>query len=196
MTPDSPSTHHSVFQQMRDPVTREAGITRLFDRYKGYIQARCRARGLQDADADDVTQVVLIKLGDKIEGYDHRRPFRPWLRTVIANAVEDHRRAREGREDALGDSTEAGLRAQAADDGPDDDEDREMALMVELVRRVEAEQRPDFEAFWLLNVAGWTTTEIGLKLGKQPNNVSQMAFRGKRWAKAMLALMAEKESGR
>lgn len=62
------------------------------DRYAPRIFHWCRRYQLQESDAADVTQEVLVKLVRAMQSfqYDPRRgSFRGWLKTVTANAVRD-----------------------------------------------------------------------------------------------------------
>lgn len=73
------------------------------DRYAPKIYGWCRQRGLQEADAEDVTQEVLAQLVQKLRTftYDpHKGTFRGWLKTLTHHAwcdyLESRRRAGEG----------------------------------------------------------------------------------------------------
>jgi len=73
------------------------------DRYAPKIYGWCRQRGLQEADAEDVTQEVLAQLVQKLRTftYDpHKGTFRGWLKTLTHHAwcdyVASRRRAGEG----------------------------------------------------------------------------------------------------
>jgi RNA polymerase sigma-70 factor (ECF subfamily) len=59
--------------------------------YRPKIRAWCCQRGLQAADADDVTQDVLLRLARALRKftYDPSRKFRGWLRVVTEHAVCD-----------------------------------------------------------------------------------------------------------
>ncbi len=75
---------------------REPADQRAWDefaqRYGGLISAWCRQWGLQPADADDVSQNVLLKLAHhlRIFVYDPGRRFRGFLRTMAHNACMDY----------------------------------------------------------------------------------------------------------
>jgi len=55
------------------------------------IRGWCRQRGLQAADAEDVTQDVLLRLSRAMKTftYDPSRTFRGWLRSVTQHALSD-----------------------------------------------------------------------------------------------------------
>jgi RNA polymerase sigma-70 factor (ECF subfamily) len=85
-----------------NPTDRECWNA-FVDRYAPKIYGWCRLRGLQDADAEDVTQEVLTQLVQKLQTftYDpHKGTFRGWLKTVTHHAwcdyLEKRRRAGEG----------------------------------------------------------------------------------------------------
>ncbi len=59
--------------------------------YGPKIRNWCRQRGLQAADAEDVTQDVLLRLARALKtfSYDPSRTFRGWLRSVTQHALSD-----------------------------------------------------------------------------------------------------------
>ena len=65
---------------------------RLFvDRYGTKILFWCRRWGLQEADAENVTQEVLAKLARKLTAYDPSKGrFRGWLKTLAHHAWQDY----------------------------------------------------------------------------------------------------------
>lgn len=67
-------------------------------RYRPRIYAQCLALMLQPADAEDVTQAVLLKLLAKMPEfrYDSSRSFRAWLKTVTRHVVCDLLAERKG----------------------------------------------------------------------------------------------------
>src|SRR5262249_48097346 len=72
-------------------------------RYGSRIQRWGRAWGLQEADCQDVTQIVLMKLLKAMQSfrYDPSQKFRAWLKTITHHAWQDlvrgRRRAVEGQ---------------------------------------------------------------------------------------------------
>src|SRR5262245_30049300 len=73
------------------------------DRYGPQIHGWCRRRGRQEADAQDVTQIVLTRLVHKLRtfAYDPAKgSFRAWLRTLTHHAWCDYL---QGRQRAGGD---------------------------------------------------------------------------------------------
>jgi RNA polymerase sigma factor (sigma-70 family) len=89
-TPDS-QTSVSLLERLRQDPTDEQAWAEFVRRYRSKITAWCRELGLQEADAEDVTQIVLLKLTDKMRQfrYDPARSFRAWLKTVTQHAWSD-----------------------------------------------------------------------------------------------------------
>ena len=69
---------------------------RLADLYAPFIYRRARRRGLQQNDAADVVQIVLLRMYQSIGAFERRRKgsFRAWLATITHYTIVDH-----GRED-------------------------------------------------------------------------------------------------
>lgn len=74
----------------RDP-TNQAVWGEFVQHYGGKIYAWCRKWNLQEADAQDVTQNVLLKLARQMHEfrYDPSRSFRGWLKTLTHHAWSD-----------------------------------------------------------------------------------------------------------
>src|SRR3954469_2676729 len=86
---DWTSTHPSLLERLRD--AGDAAAWREFDRRYGELIVRyARARGLQQADAEDVRQAVLLSLSRSMPRFEYspaRGRFRHYLGRVVRNAV-------------------------------------------------------------------------------------------------------------
>jgi RNA polymerase sigma-70 factor (ECF subfamily) len=142
-----PATRPSLLLQLRNGCAEDAWGT-FVALYAPLVFRYCRLRGLQDADAEDVTQEVLLKVRH-FEYDPERGRFRGWLATVTGHAIERvWRQANRNGRPLGGDGFDRlGYQAAAADDL---DWDRlfnarvlEMAL-----ERIRPEFRPDeWQAF-------------------------------------------------
>lgn len=101
-------TSPTLLGRLRMEPKDEAAWRDFVDRYGPKIRAWCREWKLQDADAHDVTQTVLLLLVRKIHKfvYDPARSFRGWLKTLTHHAwqelVQDKKRHQsDGREAPL-----------------------------------------------------------------------------------------------
>ena len=80
----------------RDP--RDANAWNEFVHIYGpRIDGWCRNWRLQEADVQDVTQTVLLRLSQHLQNFEYEegRSFRGWLRTVTRNALSDFYRQRK-----------------------------------------------------------------------------------------------------
>jgi RNA polymerase sigma factor (sigma-70 family) len=104
MSPSDRDTPHSLLLRLSQETRDEQAWNEFVRRYQPRIRAWCRERGLQQADAEDVSQIVLEQLLTAMREfrYDPSRSFRAWLRTVTMRAcnrflLKEHRAA--GRKD-------------------------------------------------------------------------------------------------
>jgi RNA polymerase sigma-70 factor (ECF subfamily) len=86
-----PTTQVTLLARLRQDPTDQAAWDVFVERYGRQIYRWCRQWKLQDADAEDVTQDILVKLARKLRAftYDPSRSFRGWLRTIAHHAWRD-----------------------------------------------------------------------------------------------------------
>ncbi len=111
-------------------------------RYTPRIYGWCRKFGLQDADAQEVTQGVLLMLARRMRTfeYDPNKSFRGWLKTVTIHAWGDFLADRKRNGQAVGGAALDGWWAsvEAADDLDQHlDEEFERELLLEAMARVQ-----------------------------------------------------------
>ena len=84
-------TSTTLLARLRCQPTDQAAWGEFVERYSRKIYFWCRRWDLQPADAEDVTQDVLLKLADKMQAfaYDPAGSFRGWLHTVTRHAWSD-----------------------------------------------------------------------------------------------------------
>lgn len=100
-----PTTRVALLTRLRQDPTDQAGWAEFVERYGRHIYRWCRQWKLQDADAEDVTQNILVKLSQKLRAfaYDPSRSFRGWLKTVAHHAWRDFEDDRRNARPAAGD---------------------------------------------------------------------------------------------
>ena len=140
--------------------------------YGPKIRGWCRQRGLQTADAEDVTQDVLLRLSRALKTftYDPSRTFRGWLRAVTLHALNDfaaERRRRPGI--ASGDARvlEVLGTVQARDEllaRLEEQFDREVVAQACATVRSRVEPQT-WEAFRLMTSEGRSGEEVAAQLG-------------------------------
>lgn len=130
------ATSTTLLQRLRDVSDAEAWND-FVDRYSPKVFEWCRKNSLQDSDAADVTQQVLLKLVTTMRTFEydqHRGTFRGWLKTVTTNTVRDLARQWQNRNvRAAGDTvTDEQLNSISAPSALD-----------ELSQRIEAQYRDE-----------------------------------------------------
>jgi RNA polymerase sigma-70 factor (ECF subfamily) len=97
-----PTTRQTLLARLRQDPTNQVAWGEFVELYGRHIYRWCRQWQLQEADAEDVTQDVLLKLARKLRDftYDPSGSFRGWLKTVAHHAwrdfVDGRPRARAG----------------------------------------------------------------------------------------------------
>src|SRR5437660_10824599 len=89
--PEGPTTRQSLLLRLRDHQDHQAWA-QFVDVYAPLIYAFARQRGLQDADAADLTQTCLRRFAVSVRSleYDPQRgSFRGWLFTLVRNQLCD-----------------------------------------------------------------------------------------------------------
>jgi RNA polymerase sigma-70 factor (ECF subfamily) len=157
-------------------------------RYGKVIFGWCRHYGLQEADAEDVTQNVLLRLAEKMPAfvYDPGRSFRAWLKTLTHNAWSDFVGSRQRRAQGSGDTDMLQVLQSVearADLEKQLDEAFDRELLDEAMNRVKDRVAPQtWEAFRLTAFEGLSGAEAAAQI---PMQVAQV-FVAKRRVQKML----------
>jgi RNA polymerase sigma factor (sigma-70 family) len=150
--------------------------------YHPVIYRTARYKGLQDADALDVAQTVLMSVGKALATRPHdpaRARFRTWLTTVTRNAAINAMRGKR-HDRASGDSAVREVLHAVVDPelppGEDDEAILEREYQKELFRvaaaRIESEFAADtWQAFWRTTVLDQPIADVAADLNKQVGSV-------------------------
>ncbi len=168
----SPLTRPSLLLRLRDHQDHRAWA-QFVSAYAPLIYAYVRKRGLQDADAADLTQnclrQVVVHVGS-LEYQPGRSSFRGWLFTIVRNKLRDFRDRSQRLGQGSGDAKmERLLQNQAA---PEPDEERvwegeyEHSLFLWASEQVRPlVQEATWQAFWQTAVEGKSGNEVAAHLG-------------------------------
>jgi len=179
-------------QDEADLVARAAAGDRdafgaLVERYAGVARRVARAVLGNPEDADDAAQDAMLSALLKLDQYDRRRPFGPWLLRIVANAATDRRRRRTVR------------RAEPLDPGfvaggPRPDTTAERRALAQRLREALAEL-PERRrmAVVLFDVEGYSHGEIAEILGIPEGTVRSEVFHARRRLRALLVDWKEDE---
>src|SRR4051794_27022112 len=103
---DFPDTRASLLVRLRDPRDETAWVE-FVQLYAPLVYAYARKQGLQDADAADLSQDVLVAFVRSVRGLEYdpcRGSFRNYLFTVVRHKLADWRCAGKNRTPGSGDT--------------------------------------------------------------------------------------------
>jgi RNA polymerase sigma-70 factor (ECF subfamily) len=168
----TPTTRASLLLRLRDSQDHQAWVE-FASLYEPVVYRVLRRHGLQDADARDVMQELLIAVSKSIDRWDpakERGTFRGWLRRVSRNLVINWLKQRDRHALATGSSAVR----EMLDRLPVDSDPETVEFDAELLRaqfqhaaqKVRAEVKPaTWQAFWETAVVGASPVEAAKKLG-------------------------------
>lgn len=128
-----PDTRASLLLQLRSK-SDQAAWNEFVSTYRPVIYRIARRRNLQDADAQDLTQKVLVSVAGSIQNWekrDSKTRFRHWLRKIVKNAILKEL-SRSPRDRAMGGSNVQTLLG----DLPNSEESLERDLQLEYQREI------------------------------------------------------------
>lgn len=163
-----PETRQSLLIRLRDP--RDDGAWSEFaSLYEPVIYRMSKARGLQDADAREIVQEVLLSVSSAIENFDLQASgsFRGWLTKVTRNATVDHFRRRDARIRGITDGHDQLHLLVTADDLEDEfDRSRREQLFRWAAGNVRKKtSETNWMAFWRSSVDGQPIADVAADLG-------------------------------
>ena len=168
----SPETRVSLLIRLRDPSDQEAWAE-FVEIYRPVIWRLARAKGLQDADAHDLLQQVLLNVSRSVDQWQpdgERARFRTWLKRVAENAVWNAL-SRRRPDRGSGDSAIQAMLALQPDVSDADTALLRLEHRREVFRWAARQIRPEFQpstwdAFWLTAVEDWDVERVAGHLGK------------------------------
>ena len=193
------STLPSLLLRVRDPQDEDAW-REFVSIYAPQVFKWARGRGFQNADADDVTQLVLGRLVRAMQSfeYDPRKGrFRAWLQTVTSNAVRSFAASFRRPDRGVGGSSIGALRSAQGDETFDDlqrvlDRQVELELLAMAESRVRLRVKPDnWEAWRLTSLDGLTPAEAAERLDMSPSVVYVARTRVTKLMKAEIAKLEQ-----
>jgi RNA polymerase sigma factor (sigma-70 family) len=158
---ESPATRRSLLVRLKDPRNEQAW-TEFVAIYTPLIDRLAQAKGLQAADAADLSQEIFRAVAGAIDRFDldpARGSFRGWLFKIARNLMINLMAARRVRPQATGDSdVQEMLERVPAPDGAETaffDSEYRRRLLFWAAEQVRGEFRKStWDAFWLTAVEG------------------------------------------
>ena len=168
-----PQTRNSLLLRIQDAEDAEAW-DEFLSIYRPAVYGLARRKGLQDADAQDLTQTVFVAVSSAIKQWipkPGRGRFRSWLLCVVRNALIDE--LRRNRPDAGQGGTSVWRHLDACPETPTiDEQEVEWEVRRQVFRWAARQIRIEFEqatwiAFWRTTVEGRPMAEVASSLNKK-----------------------------
>lgn len=97
----------SSSEMTRGEATRDdVAFRRLFEGEFDYVWSSLRRLGVREADLEDQTHELFLRVHRKLSEYDSARPVRPWLLAFAARIAAEYRRSAHNRREITGLSVE------------------------------------------------------------------------------------------
>jgi RNA polymerase sigma-70 factor (ECF subfamily) len=199
MGPSPSRTSASLLGRLHRAPDDPAAWDEFVQRYGLKIYQWCQRWGLQHADAEDVTQNVLLEIARKMRTftYDPARSFRGWLRVLTHAAWCDLVENRKKRPAASGDSQVQELleTVEARDqlvERLQEQYDQELLAEAEVRVRLRVEA-PTWEAFRLLAIEGQSGAEVAEQLGMSVGTVFKCKSRVQKMLRDEVAKLDQDE---
>ena len=173
------STRSSVLRAVAN-TENEAAWQRLFDLYAGFVFSIARSKGLNDADADDIVQVVFTDLARNLPTFQYDRAkgkFRAYLSGLVNWRVMD--KLKVGKRDAdLKASFWEEAKAASSDDNGFAEREWQAAALEEALRRIKPDVNPEhYAAFVASAIEGQDTETVMRFYGISSDNLYQIRKR-------------------
>ena len=167
----------SLLERLRQADAGEAW-ERFVELYSPLIWTWCRRVGLQEQDAADLVQDVLLTVVQAMPTfvYDRHKSFRGWLRTITLNKWRDTCK----RQAHMSPAGDAGLAEAVVPDGVEAwwEAEYRQHLTNRALRLMQADFQPaTWQAFWEQVVVGRPAADVAAELGLTPGAVYAARFR-------------------
>lgn len=171
-----PETRSTLLAGVKSPENRQAWDD-FVATYRPVIYRMARRRGLQDADAEDLAQDVLIRVASAIERYESHPDvqFRHWLRRVATNAILSALQ-KQRQDGGAGGSTAQDQLVQMSDDATSLTAELAMEYQREMLLRAAAMVRQEvhsdtWQAFELTAIHGLSCEDAARSIDKSEGTV-------------------------
>jgi RNA polymerase sigma-70 factor (ECF subfamily) len=167
-----PTTCPTLLARLRHDPSNAAAWDEFVEQYGRHIYRWCRQWRLQDADAEDVAQEILLQLARKLRdfAYNPKSSFRGWLKTIAHHAwrdfVDGRRLARPIADDRIWELLQSVEAREDLIQKLEEAFDHELLEAAKLQVRLRVAPHT-WEAFHLMAIEGVPVTEVAAKVHMQ-----------------------------
>lgn len=196
------TTSPSLLASLADPARDEESWERFVEVYAPHVLRWCRRHGLQQSDAADVAQEVILRFWRQATAfrYDKGKTFRGYLQRIVVGAVSDWNDLRRRDRLATGDSeVQERLFTEPARDDllARLEEAYDTELLALAMADVEARVRPHtWQAFRMLALEDRSGAEVAAELGMEINTVYVARAKVQRMIRATVSRLDTRGDGR
>lgn len=171
----TPDTRPSLLLRLHDACDREAW-EQFVEIYEKVVYRMATRKGMQPADAEDLTQQVLWSISQSIQRFDpdhSKGRFRDWLRTIARNAIINAM-TRKSADQATGGSDMDLLNGQLAAEAETSQVDLNYRREIFLGAATQVRQRVDeqtWQCFWDTLILGRSVDEVAQQLNRTRGSV-------------------------
>lgn len=181
---DFPDTRLTLIDRIKDPDDAVAW-TEFLGIYRPVVYGMARRRGLQDADAQDVTQQVFLSISSAVERWHPgpgKPPFRAWLLTITRNAVTKALTRKKPDVASGSSSVDELLHSLPAEADAASHAEFAMESQLSTLRFATEQIRPEFSdltwrLFWESVVLGKSVADVARESGRSTGAVYMARFK-------------------
>jgi RNA polymerase sigma-70 factor (ECF subfamily) len=155
----------------------DAAFNTLARRVRDRIRAWARRLVADGDDAEDVAQLVLVRMHERLDDFEGRSRFASWLYRITRNVALERRRREDRRSALLAREIEQRDHPGGETIGEDDDASRLQQLVAAHFAALSPRQR---EVFELVELQGVNIGEVASRLGIEASTVRVLLLRARR----------------
>ena len=161
-----------------------AAFEELARRVRDRVRQWARRLVADDDEAEDVAQLVLVRMHERLDEFEGRSRFGSWLYRITRNVALERRRIEARRTALLARELASQPETSSPTTGADvADEDRIRSLIASHFAALPSRQR---EVFELVELRGLASSDVAVQLGIDASTVRVLLLRARRTIRARL----------
>ena len=182
---DNPRITESEIKMVREAKAgSKTAFTRIFETYKDFVSNLLYGYIKDKAEAEELTNLVFLKVYEKLSKFTDYSSFGGWLRILAKNTAIDYLRTVKGYKQSL-DSTEHRTQLQVSDGSDEMTAINRVTYnqIIELIKKMSPLYRDSIYMYYVDNLS---VAEISEVLNIQEGTIKSNLFRGRQQLKKLL----------